>query len=75
MSAFSNYYENKIIDHMIRGEVFAPPISVYIALFTAEDGLEENSPTAEVVGGNYTRQKVILTPANEGATHNLADVI
>lgn len=50
MSAFSDYYENKILDHMIRGQAFTVPTTVYLALFTANTGLEGNSPSAEVSG-------------------------
>jgi hypothetical protein len=76
MSSFSDYYENKIIDHMVRGEAFTPPSTLYIALFTANTGLEANSPSSEVStsGTNYVRKTITLSPAVNGQTSNSADI-
>ena len=75
MSAFSDYYENKIIDHMLRNQAFTPPTTVYVALFTSTTGLEANSGiTGEVSGGSYARQAVTLTAASAGASENNADI-
>jgi len=74
MSDFSNYYEDKIIDHMIRGEAFTAPVTVYVALFTADSGLEANLPTAEVTEGGYARESVTLSASSGGATSNSASV-
>jgi hypothetical protein len=37
MSAMSNYLENQLVDHILRGQTFSPtaPASVWIALYTA----------------------------------------
>lgn len=70
MSAFSDYYENKIIDHMLRNQAFTPPAAMYLALFTAVTGLEANNPTAEVSGGAYTRKVCALDAAAGGVTAN-----
>lgn len=74
MSEFSDYYENKVIDHMLRGQAFTPPATVYVALFTAVTGLEANNPTAEVSGGSYARQAVTLSAGSGGASANTADL-
>mgnify|MGYP001573485016 FL=1 len=74
MSEFSDYYENTIINHLLRNQAFTPPAAVYVALFTAVTGLEANNPTAEVLGGAYARQAVTLSAASGGATSNSADV-
>jgi hypothetical protein len=76
MSAFSDYYENKIIDHMMRNQAFTPPATVYLALFTSVTGLEANSGiTGEVSGGSYARQAVTLAaPSPAGVTSNSADI-
>jgi len=50
------------------------PATVYVALFTAETGLETNNPSAEVSGGSYARQSVSLSAASGGASSNSADV-
>ena len=69
MSAFSDFYENKIIDHMLRGQAYTVPTTVYVALFTANTGLEANNPTSEVSasGTAYTRVAVTLSAASGGA--------
>jgi hypothetical protein len=75
MAEFSDYYENKIIDHMLRAIAFTPPATIYVALFKAVTGLEENNPTQEVSGGSYARQPVTLIAASGGASENSADII
>lgn len=70
MAELSDYYENKVIDHMFRGQAFTPPSTIYLALFTAETGLESDNPTAEVSGGAYARQAITLTAASGGASTN-----
>ena len=72
MGSFSDYYENQIINHMLRGQAFTPPATIYVALYTT-------SPTdagggTEVSGGSYARQSVTLSAASSGATSNSADV-
>lgn len=54
----SNFLENKLIDHTIRGVNYPAPPSVFLALFTADSGLEANNPTAEVSGAGYARMEV-----------------
>jgi hypothetical protein len=48
MSEMSDYLENKVIDHMLRAVAWTAPATVYAALFTADTGLESDSPSAEV---------------------------
>jgi len=72
MGSFSDYYENKIIDHMLRNQAFTPPSTLYVALYTV-------SPTdagggTEVSGGSYARQTVTFAAASSGATSNSADI-
>lgn len=78
MANFSNYYENVIIDHMIRGEAFVPPTNLYIALFTgdAAAALEANNPTTEISlsGTAYERKEVAFNAASNGTTENTTDI-
>lgn len=74
MSDLSDFFENKIGDHMLRNQAYTPPATVYVALFTAATGLEANNPTAEVAGGSYARQSVSLSAFSGGASSNSADV-
>ncbi len=74
MDAFSNYYENKIINHLLRNEAFSPPSAIYIALFTgnAAAALEANNPTTEVSfsGTAYQRKAITLSAASNGTSAN-----
>ena len=74
MAHFSDYYEDKIIDKMLRNQAFTPPSNLYLALFTAVTGLEADNPTAEVSGGSYARKIFTLTAASGGASANVADI-
>ena len=77
MSDFSDYYENRIIDHMLRGQAFTPPAVIYLALFTASTGLETGSPTGEVSfsGTGYVRKAIALSAASGGNTANSAELL
>lgn len=58
MAAFSDFLENELLDHILRNEAYTPPTSVWIALHTADNGLEAGTITAEVTGGAYARIEV-----------------
>ncbi len=66
MANFSNYYRNKVVEHMLRGQVFPVPETVYIALFTANTQLQINDPTAEVDADDYVRKALVLDEADSG---------
>jgi hypothetical protein len=72
MAAISDYYENKIIDHMLRGAAFTPPSTIYLALFTTAP--TDAGGGTEVSGGSYARQSFTLDAASAGATQNSADI-
>ena len=72
MAEFSDYLENAIIN-LMRSVAFTE-VAAYVALFTAETGLEADSPTAEVSGGAYARQAAGLSAAAGGASSNGADI-
>lgn len=44
MAAMSNYLENKLVDHLLRGTPYNAPTSLYVALYT--------SPTTDAGAGN-----------------------
>lgn len=75
MTAFSNFLENKILDHTLRGSsgAYTAPTTIYIGLFTAAP-TDANSGT-EVSGGSYARQAITFgTAASSGAISNTATV-
>ena len=74
MAEFSDFYENKIIDHMLRAVAYTVPSTVYVALFTGSGGLEANNPTLEVSGGAYARLACVLATAVAGTSYNSAEL-
>jgi len=72
VAGFSDYYENKVIDHMLRNQAFTPPSTVYVGLFTVAP--TDAGGGTEVSGGSYARQAVTLAAASAGATQNSADI-
>jgi len=72
MAEFSDFMENKIIDHMLRNQAYTPPATVYVALYTT-DPTDADTGT-EVSGGSYARQDAGLSAASGGASSNAADI-
>lgn len=58
MSAASDYLENKVLDHVLGNTAFTQPTTLYLGLWTADDGLESGTITSEVSGGSYARQDI-----------------
>jgi hypothetical protein len=67
----SDYYENKIIDHLFRNQAFTPPTTVYVSLHSGRPG---DTGANEISGGSYARQSVTLTAASGGASDNSSAV-
>jgi len=72
MAELSDYFENAIINQM--RNVAGPQVAVYVALFTADTGLETDAPTAEVSGGSYARKLAGLSAASGGTSSNAGDI-
>lgn len=53
MSAMTNFLENALIDHVLRGTPYTAPGTVYFALFT--DATADDGSGTEVSGGSYAR--------------------
>lgn len=66
MAAMSDYLENKIIDWLLRAQVFTPPATVYVGLLTAAPS--DAGGGTEVVGGSYARVAVVGSLANFAGT-------
>jgi hypothetical protein len=72
MAEFTDFMENKIIDHMLRNQSYTPPATVYVALFTT--ATSDAGGGTEVSGGAYARQAVTLAAASGGASENSAEI-
>lgn len=72
MAEFSNYLENKILDHVLKNVSYTSPTTVYVGLFTAAP--TDTTSGTEVSGGSYARQSLSVTTASNGITTSSADV-
>lgn len=77
MSAFSNYLEDKIVDHTLRNVAYTPATTLYLALFTSSAStaqLEAGTLTNEVTGGSYVRQVITFNASSGGSTSNVLQI-
>lgn len=72
MSDFSDYLENKILDHVFRNTVYTPPAIVYLALYTAAP--TDAGGGTQVSTGGYARQPITFGAASGGAIANTSAV-
>lgn len=73
MAGFTDYMENKLLDHVFRNTAYTPHAEVYVGLFTAAptDAYTGASPTGtEVSGGSYARTQATFGAASGGAISN-----
>lgn len=74
MSAASDYLENAVLDHVLGNTTYTPATTLYVGLWTADNGLEGGTVTGEVSGGSYARQSVAFGAASAGSASNSATV-
>jgi hypothetical protein len=71
MGAFSNYLEEKIVEHFLRNNAVTPPATVYMALFESDPG--EASGGTETAYAGYLRKASAWTALDSnGQTKNSA---
>ncbi len=70
MSAFSNYLENKVLDHVFGGVPYSAPATLYLALYTSDPG--DGNTGTECSGTSYARQTITFTVVNDTASNNAA---
>lgn len=68
--AFTDYFENKIVDFAFRGQTFTPPASLYVGLDTGS--CTEAGGGTEVTGGSYARVAVSSSLVNWAGTQAAA---
>lgn len=73
MSAMTNYLENKLIDWLFRGQAFSPPVTQYVALFTAAPS--DAGGGTEVTGGSYARVAITSSLANWAGTQSTGSTV
>lgn len=72
MAGFSDFLENKLLDHAFRNVAYTPPVTVYVALFTAAPS--DAGGGTEVTGGSYARQAIAFAAAVAGLIDNSSQV-
>jgi len=76
MGGFSNYWEDKILDHVFGKDNYTPP-TIYVALSTT-DPLDGASGVAEPAGNAYARVETSASDwnvASGGSLDNASDII
>jgi len=75
MGGFSDYWENKILDHIFGKGSYTPPV-IYVALSTA-DPTDDGSGFAEPSGNSYARLQTSASDwnaASSGSLDNASDI-
>jgi hypothetical protein len=72
MAEFTNYLENKLLDHVLNNESFTSPTTVYVGLFTAAP--TDTTSGTEVSGGSYARQVLSVSTASDGIVTSDSDI-
>jgi hypothetical protein len=76
MGGFSDYWENKILDHIFGKGSYTPP-TIYVGLSTA-DPTDDGSGLAEPSGNGYARVQTSAcnwNAASNGTLDNSSDII
>ena len=70
MSAFSNYLETKVLDHVFGGVNYTAPTTLYLALYTTAP--TDTGGGTECSGTAYARQTVAFTVSGDTASNTSA---
>lgn len=73
MAEFSNYLENKLLDHVLKNTAYSSPTTTFVGLLLSDPG--DGNTGTEVTGSGYARQSLSVNSASSGSTSNSADVI
>lgn len=75
-AALSNYFQNKMIDWLLRAQSFTAPATVYIALATVTPVAGNTTACGtEVTGGSYARVSVTSSLANWAGTQSAGSTV
>lgn len=64
----TDFAENALLNVTLRNVAYTPPVTVYVALFTATPS--DTGGGTEVTGGSYARQAASFVAPTAGATSN-----
>jgi len=66
MAGFSDYLEDKVLDHVFGGNAYTAPATLYVALYTVAP--DDTGGGTEVTGGSYVRQSGTFTVSGTNPT-------
>jgi len=66
MAGFSDYLEDKVLDHVFGGTAYTAPTTLYVALYTVAP--TDTGGGTEVSGGAYARQTAAFTVSGTNPT-------
>jgi len=66
MAGFSDYLEDKVLDHVFGGNAYTAPSTLYVALYTSAPS--DTGGGTEVSGGGYVRQTATFTVSGTNPT-------
>ena len=64
--SFTNYLEDKVLNHVFGGTAYTAPSTLYVGLFTAAPG--ETGGGTEVSGNGYARQSAAMSVSGTSPT-------
>lgn len=71
--AMSDYLENKLIDHVFRGQAYTAPVTIFFGLTTT--ACSDSATGTEVATGSYARVGVTASLANFAGTQSAGSTI
>jgi len=72
MAEFTNYLENKLLDHVLRNVNYTSPSTAYVGLFT--DAPDDTGAGTEISGNSYARVALSVSTATSGVVTSSANV-
>jgi hypothetical protein len=72
MAEFTQYLENKLLDHVLNNASFTSPTTAYVGLFTVAP--TDTTSGTEVSGGSYARQVLSVSTASDGVVTSDSDI-
>lgn len=66
MAGFSDYLEDKVLEHVFGGNAYTAPGTLYVALYTVAP--TDTGGGTEVTGGSYARQSGAFTVSGTNPT-------
>lgn len=67
MAGFSDYLEDKVLNHVFGGNAFTAPSSLHVALYTVAPS--DTGGGTEVTGGSYARQTATFSVSGTNPTN------